>query len=153
MASAGRISAGGPARRDSTQLRASRDPLAEVGVKLGTLVGGTYRIQGVLGVGGMGVVAAALDERLERRVAIKFVKQSMMALPQMNDLFAEEARAMARLSHRNVLAVYTYGEHGQTPYFAMEYVDGQTAEQWLSGHAEGTLPAVEDVVRIGGVQR
>jgi len=141
-------SAGGPVRRDSAELRASRDPLADVGVESGTLVGGTYRIQGVLGVGGMGVVAAALDERLQRRVAIKFVKSSMMAMPQMNDLFAEEARAMARLSHRNVLAVYTYGEHGKTPYFAMEYVDGQTAEQWLSGHADGTLPSVDDVVRI-----
>jgi len=52
------------------------------------LIGGTYRIEGVLGVGGMGVVAAALDERLQRRVAIKFVKPSMMGLPQMKDLFA-----------------------------------------------------------------
>jgi serine/threonine-protein kinase len=141
-------SGAGPVRRDSAELRASRDPLADVGVKPGTLVGGTYRIERVLGVGGMGVVAAALDERLQRRVAIKFVKSSLMAVPQMGDLFAEEARSMARLSHPNVLAVYTYGEHGQTPYFAMEYVDGQTAEQWLKGHPEGTLPAVDDVVRI-----
>jgi len=102
----------------------------------------------VLGVGGMGVVAAALDERLQRRVAIKFVKPSMMGLPQMKDLFAEEARAMARLSHPNVLAVYTFGEHDDTPYFVMEYVDGQTAEQWLHGHGEGALPSLADVVRI-----
>jgi serine/threonine-protein kinase len=141
-------SSGGPIRKDSSSLRASRDPLADVGVKLGTLVGGTYRIQGVLGVGGMGVVAAALDERLQRRVAIKFVKSSMMSLPLMHDLFAEEARAMARLSHRNVLAVYTFGDHGETPYFAMEYVDGRTAEQWLAGHPEGMLPSVDDVVKI-----
>jgi serine/threonine-protein kinase len=136
------------ARKDSASLRLSRDPLADVGVEKGTLVGGTYRIDGVLGVGGMGVVASALDERLERRVAIKFVKSSMMRLPQMKDLFAEEARAMARLQHPNVLAVYTFGEHGGTPYFAMEFVDGQTAEQWLHGHAEGDLPTVADVVRI-----
>ena len=126
----------------------SRDPLADVGVERGTLVGGTYRIEGVLGVGGMGVVAAALDERLERRVAIKFVKSSMMVLPQMKDLFAEEARAMARLSHPNVLAVYTFGEHGDTPYFAMEFVDGQTAEQWVAGHAPGVWPSIDDVVKI-----
>jgi serine/threonine protein kinase len=143
-----RPSTNGPVRRDSSELRASRDPLADVGVTKGTLVGGTYRIEGVLGVGGMGVVAAALDERLQRRVAIKFVKSSMMSMAHMNDLFAEEARAMARLSHRNVLAVYTYGEHGKTPYFAMEFVDGQTAEQWLSGHKDGVLPSVDDVVRI-----
>ena len=134
--------------KDSASLRASRDPLADVGVAKGTLVGGTYRIEGVLGVGGMGVVASAVDERLERRVAIKFVKSSMTSLPLMKDLFAEEARAMARLSHPNVLAVYAFGEHGTTPYFVMEYVDGQTAEQWQHGHAEGGLPSVDDVVKI-----
>jgi serine/threonine-protein kinase len=137
-------------RKDSSSLRASRDPLADVGVEKGTLVGGTYRIEGVLGVGGMGVVAAALDERLQRRVAIKFVKSSMSGLPQMKDLFAEEARAMARLSHPNVLAVHAFGEHGETPYFVMEYVDGQTAEQWLEGHPAGDLPTVADVVNIVG---
>ncbi len=135
-------------RKDSASLRASRDPLADVGVEKGTLVGGTYRIDGVLGVGGMGVVASALDERLERRVAIKFVKSSMTSLPLMKDLFAEEARAMARLSHPNVLAVYAFGEHDTTPYFVMEYVDGQTAEQWLHGHGKDALPSVDDIVKI-----
>jgi serine/threonine-protein kinase len=119
-----------------------------VGVEKGTLVGGTYRIEGVLGVGGMGVVAAALDERLQRRVAIKFVKSALSVLPQMKDLFAEEARAMARLSHPNVLAVHAFGEHAATPYFVMECVDGQTAEQWLEGHPAGDLPNVADVVNI-----
>ena len=129
-------------------LRASRDPLADVGVKAGMLIGGTYRLQSVLGVGGMGVVALALDERLERLVAIKFVKSELMSLPKMQQLFAEEARAMARLNHRNVLAVYAFGDHGDTPYFVMEYVDGQTAEQWLLGRPPGNLPSVEDVVKL-----
>ena len=137
-----------PVRHDSGSLRLSLDPLADVGVRTGTLVGDTYRIDKVLGVGGMGVVALALDERLQRKVAIKFVKSAMMLNPEMSSLFAEEARAMARLSHRNVLSVYTYGEHGKTPYFVMEFVDGQTAEQWLQNHAEGTLPKVDDVVKI-----
>lgn len=132
----------------STSLRASRDPLADVGVQTGALIGGTYRIDGVLGVGGMGVVARALDVRLERRVAIKFVKSTMMVVPGMHDLFVEEARAMARLSHRNVLAVYAFGDHGETPYFVMECIDGQTAEQWLADRPAGTLPSVDDVVRL-----
>jgi serine/threonine protein kinase len=132
----------------STSLRASRDPLAEVGVETGTLIGGAYRIQGLLGVGGMGVVARALDEKLKRRVAIKFVKSPLTAVPRMHDLFVEEARAMARLSHRNVLAVYAFGDHGQTPYFVMECVDGKTVEQWLADRPAGTHPTEDDVVRI-----
>lgn len=132
----------------SASLRAARDPLAEVGVRQGTIIGGTYRLERVLGVGGMGVVALALDERLQRQVAIKFVKAAMLSLPKMHELFAEEARAMARLNHRNVLAVYAFGEHGNTPYFVMEYVDGRTAEQWLADRPAGTLPSVEDVLKL-----
>ena len=138
----------GPQRTASATMRACKDPLAEVGVQKGTLVGGTYRIEGVLGVGGMGVVAQALDERLDRHVAIKFVKPSMFAVPEARTLFTGEARAMARLSHRNVLAVYASGDHGDTPYFVMEYIDGRTAEQWLTAAADGGLPSVEDVVRV-----
>lgn len=132
----------------STSLRASRDPLADVGVETGALIAGMYRIDGVLGVGGMGVVARALDERLHRRVAIKFFNPSKMVIPRMHDLFVQEARAMARLSHPNVLAVYAFGYHGETPYFVMECVDGKTAEQWLADRPEGTLPSVVDVVRL-----
>jgi eukaryotic-like serine/threonine-protein kinase len=132
----------------SSSLRASRDPLAEVGVKSGELVGGTYRITGVLGVGGMGVVARAIDERLQRRVAIKFVRSSMMVLAGMNELFVEEARAMARLAHPNVLAVHAFGTHGETPYFVMEHIEGRTVEQWLTDRKPGTLPSVAEVVRV-----
>jgi eukaryotic-like serine/threonine-protein kinase len=132
----------------SASLRASRDPLADVGIACGALIGGTYRITGVLGVGGMGVVARAVDERLERRVAIKFVRSSITAIAGMNDLFVEEARAMARLAHPNVLAVYAFGSHGDTPYFVMEHVDGKTVEKWLADRPPGTLPSVADVVRV-----
>ena len=111
-------------------------------------MGDTYRVQRVLGVGGMGVVVLALDERLQREVAIKFVKPAVMSAPKMHQLFAAEARSMARLNHRNVLAVYAFGDHGETPYFVMEYVDGQTAEQWLAGRPTGTLPSVEDAVKL-----
>ena len=117
-------------------------------MKTGALIAGMYRIDGVLGVGGMGVVARALDERLHRRVAIKFFNPSMMVIPRMHDLFVQEARAMARLSHPNVLAVYAFGYHGETPYFVMECVDGKTAEQWLADRPAGTLPSVVDVVRL-----
>ena len=132
----------------SEQMRSSSDPLAEVGVAHGTVVGGSYRIEGVLGVGGMGVVALALDERLDRQVAIKFVKPSLFTMPEARSMFVEESRAMARLTHRNVLSVFASGDHGDTPYFVMELVDGRTVEQWLASLPEGTLPAIDDVIRV-----
>ncbi|MDB4943606.1 MAG: serine/threonine protein kinase [Labilithrix sp.] len=137
-----------PQRTESQTMRASADPLAEVGVRIGTLVGDTYRIEGVLGTGGMGVVALALDERLERHVAIKFVKPSMFTVPEARDFFVQEARAMARLSHRNVLSVFSFGESEAAPYFVMEFVDGRTVEQWLAALGEGNLPTVDDAVRV-----
>jgi serine/threonine-protein kinase len=107
-----------------------------------------YRIERVLGVGGMGVVALALDEQLDRHVAIKFVKRALFAVPEARGRFVAEARAMARLSHRNVLAVYAFGEHEETPYFVMEYVDGRTVEQWLTAQPNGAPPPVEEAIRI-----
>jgi eukaryotic-like serine/threonine-protein kinase len=139
---------GPPRSMTPSPMRAASDPLAEVGVAKNTVVGDTYRIEGVLGVGGMGVVALALDERLDRQVAIKFVKPSMFTVPEARGLFVEESRAMARLSHPNVLAVFASGDHGDTPYFVMEYVDGQTVEQWLATQPNGAPPSVDDVVRI-----
>ena len=102
----------------------------------------------MLGVGGMGVVALALDERLDRQVAIKFVKPTMFVVPEARALFVEESRAMARLSHPNVLAVFASGDHGDTPYFVMEYIEGRTVEQWLTDQPDGKPPSVDDVVRV-----
>jgi eukaryotic-like serine/threonine-protein kinase len=135
----------GQPRRDRP---AVDDALASVGVRGGELVGGAYRIERVLGVGGMGVVALALDEKLQRRVAIKFVNPAMFVLPESHQLFVDEARGMARISHRNVLAVYAFGDHGETPYFVMEYVDGSTASEWLLRRPEGSLPSPDDVISL-----
>lgn len=124
------------------------ESLAAVGLKPGDLVDRTYRIERTLGVGGMGVVALAHDERLDRRVAIKLIKPELFAFPEMRTFFDNEARAMARVSHPNVVHVYAFGEHGQVPYFVMEYVDGRTVEHWLRGTPPGTPPALDEAVRI-----
>ena len=128
-------------------MRAVTDPLSEVGARMNTRVAGTYLIERLLGVGGMGVVALALDERLDRHVAIKFVKPTMFAVPDAHARFLREARAMARLAHRNVLSVFASGDHGDTPYFVMEYIDGRTAEQWLTAEKTAPLP-IDDVVGV-----
>jgi serine/threonine protein kinase len=101
-----------------------------VGPAPGTLVGGVYRVLEPLGSGAMGVVVLAQDESLDRRVAIKFIHPELLD-SSLRERFTAEARAMARVSHPNVLQIYAFGEHEDAPYFAMEVVEGQTLEQWL----------------------
>ena len=132
----------GPAFGAGAASAPNPDALGAVGLHEGALVDRTYRVERALGVGGMGAVALATDERLDRKVAIKFIKPELFAFPEMRTFFHNEARAMARVGHRNVLSVFAFGEHEGTPYFVMEYVDGQTVEQWLrsapAGHASPT---------------
>ena len=138
----------GPAGGAGAGARVSADPLAEVGLQVGALVDRTYRVERALGVGGMGSVALATDERLDRKVAIKFIKPELFAFPEMRTFFHNEARAMARVGHRNVLSVYAFGEHEGTPYFVMEYVEGKTVDQWLRGREPGTFPDLGEAVSI-----
>ena len=98
---------------------------------IGDVVGGVYRILGELGRGAMGVVLLGFDLQLHRKVAIKFVSSATFD-EDLRHGFVREARAMALVSHPNVLAIHSYGEHGQVPYFVMELVEGQTVEGWLA---------------------
>lgn len=82
-----------------------------------------------LGEGGMGLVIAAFDPQLDRRVAIKMLHDDVSELQ--GSRLVREAKAMAQLNHPNVLAVYETGLYGDRLYIAMEYVDGQTFGQWL----------------------
>ncbi|HYO98008.1 MAG TPA: protein kinase [Polyangiaceae bacterium] len=103
----------------------------------GDVIGGTYRILGELGRGAMGVVFLALDERLERKVAIKLIRQDLLH-PGFKERFMQEARAMARVNHPNVLYIHAFGEHAAVPYFVMELVEGKTLEAWLEENAGPT---------------
>ena len=98
---------------------------------IGDVVGNVYRILGELGRGAMGVVLVAFDLQLHRKVAVKFVNAKSFD-EDLRHRFVQEARAMALVSHPNVLAIHAFGEHGTMPYFVMELVDGQTVEGWLA---------------------
>jgi serine/threonine protein kinase len=92
---------------------------------------GKYRLDRVLGEGGMGVVWAAHDPDLERAVAIKVLRYAE-ASQQLRQRLLREARAMAKLKHPNVLTVYEVGTVGDRDYIAMELVDGMSLDNWLA---------------------
>jgi eukaryotic-like serine/threonine-protein kinase len=131
----------------STTDDASEERLIDesVGPAPGTLIGGAYRIIGSLGAGSMGVVLLAHDETLDRRVAIKFTRLSLLSA-RFRERFLSEARAMARVSHPNVLQVHAYGQHGDAPYFVMEFVEGRTLDQWLKQRP--SPPTIDVALRI-----
>jgi serine/threonine protein kinase len=112
---------------------------------LGDVVGGVYRILGELGRGAMGVVLGAFDLHLHRNVAIKFVNSAAFSGDE-QERFVQEARAMALVNHPHVLAIHSFGKHGEIPYFVMELVDGQTLEGWLS--ERNRLPDLDEALGI-----
>ena len=90
---------------------------------------GRYRLERTLGEGGMGVVHAAFDPDLERRVALKVLRATDS--DEANKRLLREARAMARLTHANVVTVHEVGSANGRDYVAMELVDGGTLAEWL----------------------
>lgn len=89
-----------------------------------------YVILDELGRGGMGVVYAAHDEKLDRKVAIK--KLHGRGDPQLQRRLVREAQVMAKLAHPNVVTVYEIGETDGATFIVMEYVEGVTLRQWLT---------------------
>ncbi len=90
---------------------------------------GRYVIRGRVGIGGMGVVYAADDAALGRRVAIKLL-HGTGSEGQARGRILREAQALARLSHPNVVQIYEVGEVGRQVFVAMEFVEGLTLGQW-----------------------
>src|SRR6266545_264266 len=96
---------------------------------IGTLLSDRYRLESKLGSGGMSTVYLARDETLERWVAVKVMHREISDQPDQLERFRREARAVAQLSHPNVVAVIDAGEDGGYPYIVFEYVDGETLKQ------------------------
>ena len=106
---------------------------------------GRYHIIEQLGEGGMATVYRARDNRLDRDVAIKVIRTDLFGssvLEHMLKRFEREARALAKLSHPNILKVLDYGEHQGAPYIVMEYLPGGTLKEKLAGR---NLPWKESI--------
>jgi CheY-like chemotaxis protein len=106
---------------------------------------GGYRIERSLGRGAMGQVVLALDERLEREVAIKFIRAEHVGRPGAWEQFLREARAMARVRDPHVVEIYALGGV-DVPYIIMEYVPGPTLEARLAGQDSLSLEEALDVM-------
>src|SRR5688572_26171949 len=110
----------------------------------GVVLIGKYRIERVIGQGGMGIVAAAHHIQLEQRVALKLMLPHAMLSQEAVSRFLREARAAARITSEHVARVYDVGslESGE-PYIAMEYLEGSDVARLLATH--GRLPSEQAV--------
>ena len=98
---------------------------------IGRLLGGRYELIDVVGVGGMAVVYRARDTILGRYVAIKILKEEFAKDPDIRKRFAIESRAVAKLSHHNIVSVYDVGNEDGTDYIVMELIEGVTLKEYL----------------------
>src|SRR5262245_35550178 len=111
---------------------------------------GNFRLERVLGRGGMGQVYYGWDIKLERPVAIKVIDFRFRNNPAYAKRFVREAQAVASWRHENIAQVYHADEQGDLYYFALEYIDGMDLGQLLSHYAaRGELMPQADVLRIG----
>ena len=108
---------------------------------IGTVLSGRYKLEAKLGSGGMSTVYLARDTTLDRQVAVKVMHREMSEQADQLERFRQEARAVAKLSHPNVVAVIDAGEDGGHPYIVFEYVEGETLKQRIN--RVGALDAQE----------
>jgi serine/threonine protein kinase len=159
---------GGSGRRDNTDLRSSPN-LGPISGREATLAGsrpggepppaprqgltrelppkiGRYMVIERLGEGGMGVIFAAYDPQLDRKVAIKLVRPAYTESSgnEAQARLVREAQALARLRHPNIVTVYEVGAFGDEVYVAMEFVDGVTLRSWQFEQARNW----RDVLRV-----
>jgi serine/threonine-protein kinase len=119
-----------------------------------------YKVEALLGRGGMGIVYKARHLRLNRRVALKMLLAGAYAGPPERARFQREAEAVASLRHANIVQVYDVGDHEGCPYFTMELLEGGSLAQALTGtpqpacQAEALLITLAEAVRVahrGGI--
>lgn len=105
---------------------------------------GPYRVENLVGSGGMGQVFRATDTRLSRQVAVKVLAGGVALDQQMRARFAREAQAVAALTHPHICTLYDVGRHDETDFLVMEYLEGETLASRLK---QQYLPVDEAIAR------
>jgi Tol biopolymer transport system component len=113
----------------------------------GTRVG-PYEILAPLGAGGMGEVYRARDPRLERDVAVKVLPEHFLGDSDSLERFQTEAKAVAALSHPNIVVIFDTGQHGDQLYVVTELLEGETLRARLRAGPFGTRKAAEHAARV-----
>ena len=107
---------------------------------------GHYHVLEVVGQGGMGVVFRALDDKLQRVVAIKTLASQFASISAARQRFVREARAAAAVTHDNVINIYAVEDAGPAPYMVMQFINGPTLQQKLDSTGQLSL---KEILRIG----
>jgi serine/threonine protein kinase len=110
---------------------------------------GRYELVEEIGSGAMGVVWAARDMDLDRQVALKLIRSGGRSLPELRGRLLGEARAMARLSHPNVVTVHDVGTTEDGLFIAMEHLDGGTLDKWLDASPRSWREVVDKFIEAG----
>src|SRR5271166_6851742 len=114
------------------------------GVRPGDVLAGKYRVERVLGVGGMGVVVAAHHIQLDEKVALKFLLPLALGNAEALARFEREARAAVKIKSEHVARVTDVGKlESGAPYMVMEYLEGSDLSAWLK--QRGTMPVEQAV--------
>lgn len=108
---------------------------------------GNYTILGRLGKGGMGDIYKAIQNPLNRVVALKVLPPHFVRDEEFAQRFEIEARAISLLQHQNIVSIYEYGEEEGYRYFAMQFVDGMDLSQLIESHREVPINEVVDYSR------
>ncbi len=132
----------GPKGQEGQETVDTIDPTT---LSVGSDFGPRYRLEALLGQGGMGRVYKAYDKELDRTVAIKIIRPGMMVDADILSRFKQELLLASKISHKNVLRIHDMGSVGHTRFISMAFVEGQDLQQFLKQNPK--LP-IERVLRF-----
>src|SRR5574339_950292 len=116
---------------------------------IGRTLSGRYRIEAILGQGGMSAVYKATDPNLKRVVAIKLIHSHLSVDPSFVQRFESEAAAVASLRHPNIVQVYDFNNDSGVYYMVLEFIPGETLQDRLQRlNADGRKLSLEEVLKF-----